>query len=823
MSEMVTVTIDGRELQVPKGTLVIRAAEELGVTIPRFCDHPLLDPVGACRQCFVEVEGQKKPFTSCTTTCTDGMVVRTHLTSEVARHAQEGNLELLLVNHPLDCPQCDKGGECPLQDQTLAHGPPDSRMIDAKRRFIKPLPISPLVALDRERCVLCARCTRFSSEISGDPFIELFERGALEQVAIYEDEPYESYFSGNVVQICPVGALTSSSYRFKSRPFDLTSHPTVCNQCSAGCNLRADVRHGEVQRQLARENMAVNEMWNCDRGRYAYEYVAHGDRLREPIARNALGSPEPATWLAAVRSAGQRLNAAIESGGPDAVGIITGGRLTDEDSYALSRFARDVVGTDNVDFRMRPRTDDERDVLGALAGTTGPTYEDVEQAPVVIVAGLDPEEEVPILHLRLRKAWRRHNQRIVVVGPFLGSLETIAWRWVRTAPGQEAAALQALASGASPVGDDRALADVASALGEAAQGVAVLAGERLAQSAGALPAAAALAQSRGAHFAWVPRRNNARGAVDAGLLPGLLPGGRRLDDAGAVAQAWNRLPESPGRDTRQMLEAAVNGEITALYLVGVDLARDFEDPRLAVAALEAVDSLIVQDVVPNTTTHYADVVLPAMTSQERVGSFTTWEGRRQPFGQTVGPQGQSQQDWDIIRQLALAMGANLGWETANDLRREAAPLMDAAAPAAERLAAIGVPDTTAAASSSAADEFDAIIIDPLLGDGTLLLGAKELTETSRPAVVWVNESDARRLDISDGRHVNVVGHVGSVELPAKVSGAVVPGCIVLPGPSAGVAIATLVERGAPLHLRLEPSEGFTQVTRPVAVTAGGGA
>jgi NADH-quinone oxidoreductase subunit G len=809
---LVTVTIDGRELQVPKGTLVIRAAEQLGITIPRFCDHPLLDPIGACRQCFVEVEGQKKPFTSCTTTCTEGMVVRTHLTSDVARDAQEGNLELLLVNHPLDCPQCDKGGECPLQDQTLAHGPPDSRFIDDKRRYQKPIPISALVALDRERCVLCARCTRFSSEISGDPFIELFERGALEQVAIYEDEPYTSYFSGNVVQICPVGALTASPYRFKSRPFDLTSHSTVCNQCSAGCNLRTDVRRGEIQRQLARENMAVNEMWNCDRGRFAYEYVAHGDRLRVPVARNELGSPEATTWLVALRSAAKRLKDAIDAGGPTSVGIITGGRLTDEDSYALSRFARDVVGTDNVDFRLRPRTDDERDVVGAIAGTMSTTYDDVEHAPIVVVAGLDPEEEVPILHLRLRKAWRRNKQRIVVVGPYLGSLEPIAWRWIRTAPGQEAAALQALASAAG--GGDQPISDARAALDEAAGGLVVLAGERLAQSAGALPAAAGLATARGARFAWVPRRTNARGAVDAGLLPGLLPGGRSLDDAGPVADAWNRLPDEPGMDTRQMLEAAAAGELRALYLVGVDVARDFEDPRLAAAALERVDTIIVQDVVPNSTTHFADVILPAMTSQERIGSFTTWEGRRQPFRKVVEPQGQAQQDWDIIRQLALAMGSDLGWETANDVRREAAPLMEAGGAGIDRLAAMTVPQPAAAPTSSAADEFDAIVIDPLLGDGTMLLGAKALQESSPPAVVQINESDARRLGITSGRHVTVVGHAGSVELPARVTAAVVPGCIVLPGVSGGVAAATLVGKDAPLHVRLEPTEGFTDVSGP---------
>ena len=812
MTDMVTVTIDGQELQVPKGTLVIRATEQLGITVPRFCDHPLLDPVGACRQCFVEVEGQKKPMTSCTTTCTDGMVVKTHLTSDFARQAQEGNLELLLVNHPLDCPQCDKGGECPLQDQTLAHGPPDTRMIDEKRRYEKPIPISALVALDRERCVLCARCTRFSSEISGDPFIELFERGALEQVAIYEDEPYESYFSGNVVQICPVGALTSSTYRFKSRPFDLTSAPTVCNQCSAGCNLRADVRRGEVVRQLARENMAVNEMWNCDKGRYGYEFIAHADRLRVPVARNELGSPVESSWFTALRTAAQRLNAALEAGGPTAVGVLTGGRLTDEDSYAVSRFARDVLGTDNLDFRLAPRTDEERDVFAAIAGTMGPTYDDVEAAPVVVVAGLDPEEEVPILHLRLRKAWRRHSQRIIVVGPVLGSLEDIAWRWIPTAAGAEAAALQRLADDGAN-GTDETFADAVNALAEAGEQLVVLAGERLARSPGALPAAAALATDRNAGFAWVPRRTNARGAVDAGLVPGLLPGGRRLDDAGIVGEAWNRLPEQPGLDTRQMLEAAAAGEIKALYLIGVDPLRDFEDPRLARRALETVDSIVVQDILPNETTPFADVVLPAMTSHERVGSFTTWEGRRQPFPQAVGPQGQAQHDWDIVRQLAVAMGSDLGWESANDVRREAAPLMEAAGTAADRLVTVAVPDSGGVPAPDD-DHFSVVVVDRLIADSTLLTGAKALRETAPVPSVLLSESDAARLGVADGAHVSVIGHATSVELPAKVSRGVVPGCVVLPGSSAGIAAATLVEPGARIQVRVERAEGWTDVSRP---------
>src|SRR5436309_9061464 len=265
VEQRVTVTIDGFEITVPKGMLVIRAAELLGIQIPRFCDHPLLDPVGACRQCLVEVEGQAKPMASCTATCTDGMKVRTQMTSEIAREAQDGVLELLLINHPLDCPMCDKGGECPLQDQALAYGPGGSRFVDQKRRFVKPVPISPLVYLDRERCVLCARCTRFASEISGDPFIELFERGALEQVAIFEDEPYESVFSGNVIQICPVGALTSAKFRFKARPFDMASERSVCNMCASGCNTIVQSRRDQIVRVLAADNAEVNEVWMCDK------------------------------------------------------------------------------------------------------------------------------------------------------------------------------------------------------------------------------------------------------------------------------------------------------------------------------------------------------------------------------------------------------------------------------------------------------------------------------------------------------------------------------------------------------------------------------
>ena len=274
--DMITVTIDGVEVSVPKGTPVIRAAESIGIEIPRFCDHPLLDPAGACRQCLVDVpdagngRGMPVPQSSCTLVCMPGMVIETQQTSQRAKKAQEGILELLLINHPLDCPICDKGGECPLQNQAMAHGQAETRYEEKKRTYPTPTVISDQILLDRERCVLCTRCTRFSDQISGDPLLALSERGAKQQVGVYPGEPYDSYFSGNVVQICPVGALTAASYRFHARPFDLVSTSVTCEHCASGCQLRTDHRHFQVVRRLAGDAPEVNEQWNCDKGRFAF-------------------------------------------------------------------------------------------------------------------------------------------------------------------------------------------------------------------------------------------------------------------------------------------------------------------------------------------------------------------------------------------------------------------------------------------------------------------------------------------------------------------------------------------------------------------------
>ena len=383
-TDQITLTIDGFEVTVPKGTLVIRAAEQLGIQVPRFCDHPLLSPVGACRQClvYIEINGRAfpKPQASCTIPVENGMVVKTQLTSDVAQKAQEGVMEFLLVNHPLDCPVCDKGGECPLQNQAMSNGRGESRFEGKKRTFEKPIHISSQVLLDRERCILCARCTRFSKEIAGDPFIDMGERGALQQVSIYEKDPFDSYFSGNTVQICPVGALTGSAYRFRSRPFDLISTPSVCEHCASGCSMRTDVRRNKTLRRLAGNDPEVNEEWNCDKGRWAFQYTMAKDRIAVPLIREN-GVLREASWPEALAAAAAGLKG-------KKAGVLVGGRTTVEDAYAYATFSRVALGTNDIDFRSRPHSAEERNFLASHVVGSAVRYSDIDQADHVVLVGI---------------------------------------------------------------------------------------------------------------------------------------------------------------------------------------------------------------------------------------------------------------------------------------------------------------------------------------------------------------------------------------------------------------------------------------------------
>ncbi len=752
VDQLVTLTIDGYQVSVPKGTLVIRAAEQLGISIPRFCDHPLLDPVGACRQCLVEIatpdrEGNlrwmPKPQASCTIPVSPGMQVRTQLTSPVADKAQQGIMEFLLMNHPLDCPICDKGGECPLQNQAMSNGRPEARFDGEKRTYPKPIAISSQVLLDRERCVLCARCTRFSDQVAGDPFIELLERGALQQVGIYEDQPFESYFSGNTIQICPVGALTSTSYRFRARPFDLVSTPSACEHCASGCELRTDHRRNKVMRRLAGADPAVNEEWSCDKGRFAFTYATSDDRVTHPMVRRD-GQLTPASWPEALRAAADGLRAA------QSAGVISGGRVTQEDAYAYSKFARLALGTNNVDFRVRLHSDEETAFLGAhVAGTSlGVTYESLAEAPTVLLAGLEPEDESPIVFLRLRKAVRTRGTRVITVAPFAsrGSAKLGA-TLVPVLPGGEAAALASLPS------------DLVEAL--SAPGSVILVGERLAATAGALTAVTRLAESSGAAFAWVPRRAGERGALDAGVLPTLLPGGRPVADAAArvdVATVWDvdSLPADAGMSTEAMLRAAADGTVGALVIGGAEAA-DLPDPDVLVDATRAAFTVSIEMRASDVHEH-ADVVLPVAAVAEKPGTFVDWEGRPRTFEAALTSQ-QRADAW-VLDALAAEMGVAIGVSDPTAIRREIIELgpWDSARAPGPSVEPGAVADGTVLATWRM-----------LLDLGRLQDNEPDLAGTAQAPVVRISATRAAELGVVDGDPLTVRSESGQVTLPVLVT------------------------------------------------------
>jgi NADH-quinone oxidoreductase subunit G len=803
--DTVTVTIDGFEIVVPKGTLIIRAAELLGIQIPRFCDHPLLDPIGACRQCLVEVEGQPKPMASCITACGEGMAVRTQLTSAVAEKAQRGVMEFLLINHPLDCPMCDKGGECPLQNQAMSNGQGETRFAEHKRTFDKPVAISSQVLLDRERCISCTRCVRCSEEIAGDAFIDFIERGPSQMIGTADGKPFNSYFSGNTVQVCPVGALTGAAYRFRSRPYDLVSVPSVCEHCASGCRQRTDIRRGRVMRRLAGEDPAVNEEWNCDKGRWAFTYATEPDRLTSPLVRDADGVLVPASWPHALDAAAAGLVAArdADGDGPRGVGVLTGGRLTLEDAYAYAKFARVALDTNDVDMRARPHSAEEEQFLAACVAGRGieVSHADLEQAPAVLLAGFEPEDESPIVFLRLRKAVRRHGLRVFSVAALASpGLAKLSGELLATVPGDEAGALTALAA-VLPRGDDplqtppapltggthpprpplggtpfpQALLERA---GQAltAPGAVILVGERLAEVPGALSAAVILAVASGARLAWVPRRAGERGAVEAGALPGLLPIGRPVSDAAAraeVARTWGKssLPGVPGRDTAAMLAACGRGELGALVVAGVDPA-DLPDPQAALSALEMAPFVVSLELRASAVTDRADVVFPVAAVAEKAGTFVNWEGRGGSFGLALRVP-EVRTDLYVLGAIADQMDVHLG-------------LPDVAAARAE-LAALGTwrgtspepPQVTSAdGESSGYETYHARgtgVLDvrlatwhQLLDSGRMQDGEPHLAGTARPVVARMSAATAAEAGIADGDKVTVATDHGSVTVPVAV-------------------------------------------------------
>ena len=734
--EMITCVIDGFEITVPKGTLVIRAAEKLGIQIPRFCDHPLLAPAGACRQCLVDIEingrAFPKPQASCTIPVENGMIVKTQLTSSVADKAQKGIMELLLINHPLDCPVCDKGGECPLQNQAMSSGRGESRFEGIKRTFEKPVAISSQVLLDRERCVLCARCTRFSEQIAGDPFIALVERGAFQQVGIYEDEPFDSYYSGNTVQICPVGALTGTSYRFRARPFDLVSTNSSCEHCASGCSMRTDVRRGKTLRRLAGEDTDVNEEWNCDKGRWAFKYEVAKNRITVPMIRDASGQLQEASWPEALAAAAAGLKNAR-------AGVLVGGRATIEDAYGYSKFARVALNTNNIDFRARSHSNEELDFLASASPTA--TYKDIDKADQVVLISFEPEDESPIVFLRIYKQTHKRAIKVTSIAPFAsrGSQKLNA-KLIKTATGNEVAAISALT-------------------GLTAKSV-VLVGERASETTGALSAVIKLVNDSGAKLGWIPRRAGEKGAIAAGALPNLLPGNRPITDASAridIATAWNAdsLPSEVGMSSTEI----INSDLQVVLIGGVDPMDISADSRIKLAKKFVVSLEIRQSDV----TDIASVVLPVAAVVEKSGSFMDWQGSTRNFEAAVD-QSLNRSDVRILSMLADEIGKPINLATVKIARKEFESI-------GNWDGSRGSMKLIPASASKSANSDEAVLSSwrNLLDKGSLQDGEDNLAGTARKSIVVISPARAKSLGVNESDLVRVSNEYGAITLPCSIS------------------------------------------------------
>lgn len=812
-NNMVTLTIDDAEVEAPAGTLIIRAAERAGIRIPRFCDHPLLKPVAACRQCLVEVgtpdrEGNlrmmPKPQPSCAIEVSPGMVVKTQHTSPVAEKAQRGVMEFLLINHPLDCPICDKGGECPLQNQAMTEGEPDARFHGAKRVFKKPMRLTTQILLDRDRCILCQRCVRFAREIPGDPFLDLQGRGGGsspldhhhfmgEQVGTFDAEvldfyvdgvsapvpadisgPYgregiissvysgpekksekdmagrsfASYFSGNIIQICPVGALTSATYRFRARPFDLVSTPTVSEHDASGSAVRSDIRRGEVVRRLSGNDPEVNEEWITDKDRFAFPWYKQQDRLTLPLVREN-GKLVPTSWSDAIDRAAVGLSKAVAAKG---VGLLPGGRSSFEDAWTWSKFARVVLRTNNIDCRWRRQSDEElRFLAGRVSGRgLGVTYGDVERASTVLLVALEPEDECGSLFLRLRKGYTAGTLKVAAIAPIVSrGSEKLGADVLLTVPGREVAEVDSIASGANH-------SDLAEQL---ADGGVILVGERAARSEGLFAAVARLAERTGARLAWVPRRAGDRASVDAGLLPNVLPFGRSLsDEESRRSLGWGDLPDEAGLSAKQMLEAAHSGDLGALVLGGVDL-RDWEDPAFARAAIEKASFVVSLEVRPSEVTELADVVFPVAPPAEKNGTFINWEGRLRPFGQSIASR--SMPDREVLGMIANELGVDLGVDSLDRIYAEVNPLMawHGVRPSLDSsyrpAAAVSPADLTLASHK--------VMVDL----GRMIDGAVDLRQSARQVVAVMSASAMRALGVCEDDQIEVSGPRGSMRVPVE--------------------------------------------------------
>ena len=764
--EPVTLVVDGVEVEAPEGAMLVDAAKGGDVEIPVFCYEPKLGgPVGACRMCLVEVEGIPKLQTACSTPVRDGMVV--HTRTDRVIEAQNAVVEFLLVNHPLDCPVCDKGGECPLQDIAMGWGPGRSRVIDPKRHFRKPVPLSPLVRIDRERCILCYRCVRFSQEVAEDEQLQLLERGSQSYVGTFDDRPYIAPFHGNVIELCPVGALTSEAYRFRARPWDIEDAGSICTLCPSQCNVRFTVRDERVQRVNARDNKAVDDGWLCDKGRFGFQMIASEERIVEPRVGGSR-----ADWERALDAAAERLRASGER-----TAAIVGGQASNEEGYLVQRILRGALGAANVTC-----TDPlPAELLAALsAPELSASVADLDDAESILVVGADPLHAMPILDLRIRKAVRHGGARLVVASDRPTALDGGAEETVRYAPDEAASLLSALVAelGDDPTPDGPYRADSERLAGGLRPGKTVVVyGERLGRGEDAEAALGALlrcaqelrAETAGAGLIGIPDGANARGLREVGC----------------------------NGDLDRIRQDLIDGELDAVVLLHADPVRDLPDgPGWAEALRRA--RVIAISAFDDASTAAAEIVLPAEAYAEKEGTVTHPDGRVQRLRRSVPQPGDVRSMWQVLAELAARLGDETGIDSAPEaLAAIGADVAIYAGLTHEEIGPRGVRWQERRRDTAASNEVHARLIDiaPPADpdrDGGLHLGtyrhlwADETTERNAALrflipeqVVELAVADGERLGVADGDVVEVRSNGTAIRARAQLRERMRPGAIFL--------------------------------------------
>ena len=759
---VVNITINDKPVAARKGELIIAAADRTDDFIPRFCYHPRMAPVGMCRQCLVEVETPRGPMmvVSCMTPVAEGQVVRT--ATDGVKKAQEGVLELLLANHPLDCPVCDKGGECPLQDQAFSHGPGESRFVEEKRHYEKPIAISDIVYLDRERCILCDRCTRFADEVAGDALITFTSRGNDTQVLTFPDEPFSSYFSGNTVQICPVGALTAKPYRFKARPWDLEETESTCTSCSVGCRTVVQSSRDELVRYQGVDIDPVNWGWLCDRGRYNFESVNSPDRLTTPLIKSGSGH-EATSWSVALENVARMIRLALAQN-VNSVAILGGARGTNEDAYAWAMLA-DKLGINQRDAQLGDG------LSPGIFDLNQATIDETCAASTIILLAPDLKEELPVLYLRVRDSAQKRKSKIVEISAHDSGLTSHAWRTIGFEPGQQSLAVrEALATAEMKEQLNRGQVVVIAGRQNLVEDE-VFTLQALAEILDAVPNAKVLP---------VLRRGNVRGAIAAGLTP-----------------------QNNSGDAIDILQSAASGKIECLILLGADPMSDVADASLVQRAFTQVKSLISVDTMLNDSNRGADIVLPSAAYGEKNGTTTNLEGRVSNVAQKITPRGTSRPDWMIATELSIALGVDIGVVNLEDLNKKLVTNVPSFAPSADAKSTHGdgvvmareTPVKISTSSNKAVDrnayDHRLIVSRTMYDNAQSTVASPSLSGIITDSAIHVNPLDLARIGVVDGTNVRVGASGVSIVIPIKANTGVRKGTAWVPFNHTGVDVRPL--------------------------------